>query len=1842
MIYLFDKDEQLIKIVRKTAVKTALQKYELKEGYVSDRLTVELKNILNDELEAVEFMGIQSIEDTHDFHLFWVAQKSMVDNITTIVGVQSGIEELRKTVVIDKRPHNLGGREVINDLLTGTNWRARFVGETIPRSTNFYYISTFEALKKVCSVWGLEMQFFVEMNGNKIGARYIDFKQRTGAAVGKRVVYGHNALEILQEVERTNIYTALVGRGRGEQVSSAGDIGKDEKIQESDGFGRKITFENVEWSVAKGNPVNKPLGQLYVEIPEMTARYGIKNADGSRRPKIGFVDFQDDTDEEVVLEKTYQTLIDVSRPQVMFKTSTVYLKGAHIGDVIRVVRHDKHLDYEVRIFEITFNRLDDSSNDIKLGDNLKASSNDGNTRIQAIADKAIDEFVANEFSNFVQNLPDYLPSADGFNNNWYGAEDPSKKYPGKVLINDIWYKPDPEHEGHKIMLRWTGEVWEEVLRTADSERVKREINQQFDDFNESYLAEQAKQDEAVKEVLAKANTAENLADEAKRVGDQAKLDAANALSSAQAAKNEAIEEAQRLDTIERQSTETKLATAKSQAIEEAQRLDTIERQSTETKLSTAKSQAIEEASRLIDGAKGELSERLLSAETEITKTNDEIKTLAKKSELDTVNNRLSSTESSVTHMSDKIETEINRIEGKIPTEIGGRNYILGSQTQKVYSNNNILYPITSEIKTENEKSFIRAKRIEVEKRPDTFSIYTSISGLSEDVKLLEKGIVSFKARASHNLRFKTMIAAIKNNGTTENGDNREITISQNWQTFSFSIPLGSDISFIRANPMTVLTDISAFVEDFYLDLCDWKLETGNIATDWSPAPEDLESEITAVKTTITQTAEGVKQLSTKVTETDSKISTAETKINQLVGEVSSKVSQTEYDNLSGRVTSQQTAIEQNASEINKRLTSTQVEQLVNNKRFATSATMQQLVRETAGSFEREISETVAKIPTSVGGRNLLLNSDFEKVKKGYSFIVDGQTINQTAENWVTFNPGMANATTSYHAYVADYAGRKNAVIYNESNGSRNWKAIQQSLNDRMPQTTNNFILSADVFVTGAGTKLFGGFYYADKTGSYNFYSGRFQFDTATFEVGKWQRVNVAVPFEKDKADFTKSILFYIYAYNFTTNAILAIDDVQLETGKIPSDHTLAPEDLTEDIESVKTTINQTARGQEQLSTQLTQAQGKITKAETQINQLIGEVSSKVSQTVFDRLNNTVSSQATTLSQQANQILLKADKSYVDTVNKLVSQNSASLSMLSDAIEARVLKSDFDTVTGRVTSAETTIKAIAGQIDTKLSKTDADKIVTNAITQFEQGTIQRISEVESKIPTSIGGRNLWIKKDSTGASTIEQLPQNHITGQTECYRLENGAGLIFNIEPEFSSRLYGKVTFTAWVKYENVVQGANAWNVFNCFKHVLYRKNSNTGATSKADYMTLKSFTGTSDWQKITVTYDYGQNTNYDQLKTQLYFIVERATSGTAWVTGIKVETGTIATDYSLAIEDATLDTQKFHEIQDTVDSHTRTISEQGKSISQVVQTAQGLVSRVDNVQSGISTVQSQLSGSWAVKNLTSAGTVLNQINLMANGTNRIDGRLTHITGSTLIDRAVIKDANIASVSASKMTTGTLDAGKVNVINLNANKIVGLDANFIKSKIGLAIIDWMRGKTISAQNDAMKIDLNGGQILHYTDQAAMKRILSGYPTQFVKFATGTVSGKGLAGVTVIGSNRNGTESSNDGGFVGIRAWNGANIDTIDVVGDTVRLASSAFDSADGWDVITLPNKLEIDAHNVNHRVSSRVKVGDVWLWKNSSTYSSLRDTINSIIDNLNLLHNNKTTERGYRYSIPAKV
>lgn len=88
----------------------------------------------------------------------------------------------------------------------------------------------------------------------------------------------------------------------------------------------------------------------------------------------------------------------------------------------------------------------------------------------------------------------------------------------------------------------------------------------------------------------------------------------------------------------------------------------------------------------------------------------------------------------------------------------------------------------------------------------------------------------------------------------------------------------------------------------------------------------------------------------------------------------------------------------------------------------------------------------------------------------------------------------------------------------------------------------------------------------------------------------------------------------------------------------------------------------------------------------------------------------------------------------------------------------------------------------------------------------------------------------------------------------------------------------------------------------------------------------------------------------------------------------------------------------------------------------------------------VRTQVSQLAGSWAVRNLNSAGDVIGQINLNKDGSVKINEGLIVVGEKTYIKNGVIKDSMIEDLSAGKLTAGTIDASDVNIINLNAKSV----------------------------------------------------------------------------------------------------------------------------------------------------------------------------------------------------------
>lgn len=448
----------------------------------------------------------------------------------------------------------------------------------------------------------------------------------------------------------------------------------------------------------------------------------------------------------------------------------------------------------------------------------------------------------------------------------------------------------------------------------------------------------------------------------------------------------------------------------------------------------------------------------------------------------------------------------------------------------------------------------------------------------------------------------------------------------------------------------------------------------------------------------------------------------------------------------------------------------------------------------------------------------------------------------------------------------------------------------------------------------------------------------------------------------------------------------AKQDLQAQASQLTAQAS-AQSELTKRVSTVEETANGTKTTVSELSNTVDSNTQNITSVTARTKTVEDDLTS--TKTTLSQVKTTAdntSKKTATLETGLNGV--KADLTATTTTANTTKTNLANYQASNDKAVAN-LQSSLKTTNGNVSSLQTKIEAVPGQISSA------------------------VSAVEGKILTSVGGRNFWIQSKATGGFVEETLPDNHVTGQKKCYRILNNQKIEFDIEPDFSSRLYQKVTFSAWVKYENVVQGANGWNKFEVFKHTLYRKNSSTGATSSADHVVLAELVGTSDWKYVTYTYDYSNNKSYDQLKTNLRFVLEGVKSGTAWVTGIKVEIGSIPSDYSPAPEDTVTQISNLSSrIQQTADGMT------------LLATKTELNSAKTELQSGITTATNKANAAQntANNNAKTISTHTTQISALNTG---LSAKVSQTDFNTLSGRVTTAENNIiakANELSSKITS----------------------------------------------------------------------------------------------------------------------------------------------------------------------------------------------------------------------------
>lgn len=466
MIYIFDKKQTIIKV---------LTNEDLTAGHLDLKIntatTFEFSLPANKPLPSnAKYVAVPHPLNGKKFILLRLTERT--DNADTIdySAYELAYQELATDgYIADKRPSNQDALTLMKTALNGSNWELNNVNVAGTASTNFYYIDHLTAISKVVELLGGEIVFYVEIQGNTISGRYMDYLARQGEDTSKVFANGSNLLTIERQSDTSGVYTAILPRGKGVQVDGDNDVST------PDGYGRRLNIADAVWKKSSGKPLDKPAGEIILRDPTANAEWGHIN--GNYRLLLETYDDIDDVN--TLINSAYKMLQAVNHPKIQYSATIAEVGGLSLGDTVLIMHGERDLSYKTRVFEVDYDLLDPAQTQISLGDDL--SSNSITSQINSVSSS---QSIASEQTQWTINQV-------GRDSVTFGTE-----YPENPKVLDTFFKYLPN--GDTVIYEWNGEIWEEKASTHTGADISAAIddaiskaNKYTDELNEKQASEAA-------------------------------------------------------------------------------------------------------------------------------------------------------------------------------------------------------------------------------------------------------------------------------------------------------------------------------------------------------------------------------------------------------------------------------------------------------------------------------------------------------------------------------------------------------------------------------------------------------------------------------------------------------------------------------------------------------------------------------------------------------------------------------------------------------------------------------------------------------------------------------------------------------------------------------------------------------------------------------------------------------------------------------------------------------------------------------------------------------------------------------------------------------------------------------------------------------------------------------------------------------------------------------------------------------------------------------------------------------------------------------------------------------
>lgn len=433
VIYIYDEHLKVVDISDTNAMETAKIDMSINEASTLD-ITSTFK--FPDEMRYVALrdpISQRRNTDEDEFLMYRIsASKVEEDDLFSYTFTEFAYDELAfDGYIVEERPNQSTFNDGLDLILRGTKWKRGLTNIEGKEDLDFFYLTRIEAISELNKKFPAEFRFWLRLKDDgTIEERIVDAVQKRGQNTGKRFETTSNLISLVAEDDFTNVYSAIVPRGKGEEIDGDGDPNT------RPGYGRKISIKDVEWSKAKGDPVNKPRGQEWLALEN-----GETLVDGRLRYKI--VNFDDDTDPNVLINHAYVQLLKDSVVKRQFTANAMDLGVSELGDTVQLVDKERKLEYQARIFRVVYDMVEPTNSEVEFGDNIRSESSISNVISNVVIKQ---DQILNDTNWAIQQ-------ADGKNTTYFGKDEPSVA----VREGDIWFRE--QDNATTQMYRYEGGNW---------------------------------------------------------------------------------------------------------------------------------------------------------------------------------------------------------------------------------------------------------------------------------------------------------------------------------------------------------------------------------------------------------------------------------------------------------------------------------------------------------------------------------------------------------------------------------------------------------------------------------------------------------------------------------------------------------------------------------------------------------------------------------------------------------------------------------------------------------------------------------------------------------------------------------------------------------------------------------------------------------------------------------------------------------------------------------------------------------------------------------------------------------------------------------------------------------------------------------------------------------------------------------------------------------------------------------------------------------------------------------------------------------------------------------------